>query len=139
MDPTKERRLLQYIVGTMAGFVATLGGLVFFTGARVATWVFDVEFIEIENFAELDSSLRLFGAIVLGVAGVMAWSVPRIEQADPLIQIAAGSLVLGALGRLISAIQHGWPNTAATVLMILEASALVVFVWQPRVKRLYRN
>lgn len=45
--------------------------------------------------------------------------------------------MLGAGGRLISAVDEGWPNAVTTVLMILEASVIVVVFWQLRIKRLH--
>lgn len=135
MTPERERRLLQWGVAGLVAFVAPLAGLIVVAGADVATWVFGVEYVEVENFAELDSSLRFFGAIFLGIAGIFAWSIPRIERASPVFQIAGGAMVLGAVGRLISAIDEGWPNAAATTLMVIEASVLLFALWQLRVQR----
>lgn len=139
MTPSLERRLLQGFVGGVAGFVAVLAGLIFLTGTDAARWLFDIEFVDVENFAELDSSLRFFGAIFLSTAAILAWSIPRIERADPVLQIAAGGLVLGAAGRLISAVDEGWPSATTTGLMVLEASVLLPALWQLRVKRLFHE
>jgi len=135
MTPERERRLLQWGVAGLVAFTAPLGALILLAGADVATWIFGVEYIEVENFAELDSALRFFGALFLGIAGVFAWSIPRIERAAPVFQIVSAAMVLGAVGRLISAIDVGWPNAPAVTLMVLEASVLGFALWQLRVQR----
>lgn len=135
MNPARERRILQVAVAGIAAFTGSLGATVVIAGSDVATWIFGVEYVEVENFAELDSALRFFGALFLGIAAIFAWSIPRIERAAPVFQIAAAAMVLGAVGRLISAAEHGWPNAPATVLIALEASLLLFAVWQLRVQR----
>jgi hypothetical protein len=84
MEFSLERRLLQWYLGGLVVFTFVFAGLIFLFGAKVAEWVFGVEFIQVENFAELDSSLRFFGAVFLSVAVLLAWSIPRIERADPV-------------------------------------------------------
>jgi hypothetical protein len=137
VDPARERRLLQWYLAGLVAFTATLAGLIFLFGGRAAGWLFGVEFVEVTNYAELDSSLRFFGALFLGVSAIIAWSIPRIERADPVVTIAAGAIALGATGRLLSAAVEGWPNAAATTLMLLEAPVIVVPLWQRRIKHRY--
>lgn len=135
MRPEQERRLLQWGVAGLVAFIVPLASLVVIAGSDVATWVFGVEYVEVENFAELDSALRFFGAMFLGIGAIFAWSIPRIERAAPVFQIAAGAMVLGGMGRLISAVDEGWPNAPATTLMVLEWSVLLFALWQLRVQR----
>lgn len=135
MRPAQERRLLQWGVAGLVAFIVPLASLVVIAGSDVATWVFGVEYVEVENFAELDSALRFFGAMFLGIGGIFAWSIPRIERAAPVFQIAAAAMVLGGVGRLISAIDEGWPNAPATTLMVLEWSVLLFALLQLRVQR----
>ncbi len=139
MEPALERKMLQGFLGGVVALSTVIGALVLVTGTDAARWIFDIEFNNVKNFTELDSSLRFFGAIFLSNAAIIAWSIPRIERAAPVIQIAAGGLVLGAVGRLISAADEGWPNAAATILMALEASVLIAAVWQLRISRLFRR
>ncbi len=133
MTHERERMMLQGFIAGVAALAAAISVLVFIFGTDAARWLFDIEFVQVDNFAELDSSLRFFGAIFLSAAVLLVWSIPRVESSGAVLRIVAGGFVLGAIGRLISAADEGWPNTVATTLLALELSVIAVPLWQWRV------
>src|SRR4030095_6009075 len=86
--------------------------------------------------AGLESALLRCGLPQRRRAAGVVYSADRASGPRPLTSWREG-IVLGAVGRLISAGVEGWPNPATTVFMLLEASVIVVPLWQRRIKGRY--
>ena len=50
----------------------------------------------------LDSNLRFFGGVWLGLGLAMLWLVPGIEHQGVLFRVLWGAIFLGGVGRLLS-------------------------------------
>src|SRR6516165_9132677 len=69
----------------------------------------------------LDSDLRFFGAMMLGIGVIFFWTIRRVEALGSVIYIFACSVALGAAARIYARITYGDPGTAGTIPIILES------------------
>jgi hypothetical protein len=86
---------------------------------------------EVVNNIVLDSQIRFLGAIWLGFGMILYWILFSIEKQTILFRLVAGSIFLGGIGRLTSALLVGLPPIlliAATVLELVGMPLLVL--WQ---------
>lgn len=82
----------------------------------------------------LDSNLRFFGGVWLGLGLALLWLVPRIESESGPFRVVWGSIFLGGIGRLLSIVMVGTPPLPFVGLTALEAIGAPLFVyWQHRV------
>jgi len=82
----------------------------------------------------LDSNLRFFGGVWLGVGLAMLWLVPSIEHQGVLFWALWGAVFLGGLGRLLSWIRIGAPPKPFMAFTLLELLGAPAFIyWQARV------
>lgn len=82
----------------------------------------------------LDSNLRFFGGVWLGLGLALLWLVPRIESETFLFRVVWGAIFLGGIGRLLSILLVGAPPipfVGFTALELIGAPLLVH--WQRRV------
>jgi Domain of unknown function (DUF4345) len=83
----------------------------------------------------LDSNLRFFNGVWLGLGLSLLWLVPRIDTETALFRILWGMIFIGGIGRLLSMIFIGlppWPFIAFTVLEIVGAPLFIA--WQHRIQ-----
>jgi Domain of unknown function (DUF4345) len=83
----------------------------------------------------LDSNLRFFGGMWLGLGLAVWWLVPAIEKRGSLYRILWGMIFLGGIGRVLSMIFAGVPPApfiGFTILEILGAPLLIA--WQYRLE-----
>ena len=84
----------------------------------------------------LDSNLRFFAGVWLGIGIAMLWLVPRIESQTVLFRTVWGAIFLGGVGRLLSILFAGLPPVPFVAFTVLELVGAPVFVyWQHRVAR----
>jgi hypothetical protein len=84
----------------------------------------------------LDTNLRFFGGVWLGLGLTVAWLVPQIERQTTLYRVLWGMIFLGGLGRLLSMASVGAPPLPFVAVTVLEIVGAPVFVlWQHRVAR----
>jgi hypothetical protein len=86
--------------------------------------------------ADLDSHFRYLSGLLLAIGFAFASMVPRIEIHGGRFRLLTGIVVLGGLGRLLSALSIGFPSppmTAALVMELVVTPALAL--WQLRVAR----
>ncbi|TWB91175.1 uncharacterized protein DUF4345 [Bradyrhizobium macuxiense] len=82
----------------------------------------------------LDSNLRFFGGVWLGLGLALLWLVPRIESESVLFRVAWGGIFLGGVGRLLSIMMVGAPPLPFVGFTLLEVIGAPLFVyWQHRV------
>jgi predicted membrane channel-forming protein YqfA (hemolysin III family) len=84
----------------------------------------------------LDSNLRFFSGVWLGLGVAMYWIIPTIEKQTLLFRALWGMIFIGGIGRLISMLMVGLPPApfiGFTALEIVGAPLLVL--WQSRVSR----
>ncbi|MVT65794.1 DUF4345 domain-containing protein [Bradyrhizobium pachyrhizi] len=79
----------------------------------------------------LDSNLRFFGGVWLGLGLALLWLVPRIESESVLFRAVWGGIFLGGVGRLLSMLMVGLPPLPFVGFTALEVIGAPLFVyWQ---------
>lgn len=86
----------------------------------------------------LDSNLRFFGGVWLGLGMAILWLVPSIEKQGILFRAIWGAIFLGGIGRLLSIAFTGLPPIPFVGFTALEIVGAPLFVyWQHRVAQAY--
>lgn len=81
----------------------------------------------------LDSNLRFFAGLWLGLGLAVAWLVPAIERHTTLFRVLWGMIFLGGLGRLLSLLLVAAPPLPFVFFTLLELAGAPLFVaWQAR-------
>jgi len=82
----------------------------------------------------LDSNLRFFGGLWLGLGVALVWLLPRIESESALFRAVWGAIFLGGIGRALSILLIDLPPAAFVGFTILELVGAPLFIyWQSRV------
>ena len=88
----------------------------------------------------LDSNLRFFGGVWLGLGLALLWLVPRIETESVLFRVVWGGIFLGGIGRLLSMAMVGLPPLPFVGFTALEVIGAPLFVyWQHLVAKAGRK
>ena len=86
--------------------------------------------------ALLDSNLRFFAAVWLGLGLALLWLVPRIETETVLFRVFWGMIFIGGIGRLLAMIFTGLPIAPFIGFTALEIFGAPLFIWwQSRLAR----
>ena len=129
------KRLLQ---GTTAvlGLVPLLTGLITMLGVHDPLY----SAAGIPALPVLDSNLRFFGGVWLGLGIAILWLVPRIETETVLFRAIWGAIFLGGVGRLLSILLVGTPPIPFVGFTALELIGAPLFIyWQRRVAEAARK
>ena len=68
----------------------------------------------------LDSDVRFFGAMMLGIGAIFFWAMSRIEALGSMIYILACAVALGWAARIYALVTYGNPGTAGTIPVVIE-------------------
>jgi hypothetical protein len=86
--------------------------------------------------ALLDSNLRFFGGVWLGLGLALYWLIPSIDRQTVLFRVLWGMIFLGEIGRLLSMIFLGAPPLPFIGFTALEIIGAPFFIWwQARLER----
>ena len=86
--------------------------------------------------ALLDSNLRFFGSVWLGLGVALYWLIPNIEKQTVLFRLLWGMIFIGGIGRLLSMVFLGLPPLPFIAFTALEIVGAPFFIWwQARVAR----
>ena len=86
------------------------------------------------SFPLLDSNLRFFGGVWLGLGIALLRLIPSIEKQTALFQTIWGAIFLGGIGRLLSIVAVGSPPISVIGFTALEIIGAPLFVyWHHRV------
>lgn len=89
--------------------------------------------------ALLDSNLRFFSGVWLGLGLALYWLIPKIEKQTVLFRAIWGMIFLGGVGRLISMLLLALPPLPFIGFTILEIVGAPIFVsWQARLEKRIR-
>lgn len=125
-----SRRPLQIVNGLVGLATVGLGAIQVLFGISSPLYAG----ASIPSLPILDSNLRFFGGLALGLGLVLLWLLPSIERQGALFRAVWICAFLGGVGRLISWPAVGSPSELLlgfTVLEVLGAPALIY--WQHRV------
>ena len=129
------KRLLQ-ITTALLGLVPLLTGLITMLGVHDPLY----SAAGIPALPVLDSNLRFFGGVWLGLGIAILWLVPRIETETVLFRAIWGAIFLGGAGRLLSILLVGTPPIPFVGFTALELIGAPLFIyWQHRVAEAAAN
>jgi len=129
------KRLLQITTGLL-GLVPLLTGLITMLGVHDPLY----SAAGIPALPVLDSNLRFFGGVWLGLGIAILWLVPRIETETVLFRAIWGAIFLGGAGRLLSILLVGTPPIPFVGFTALELIGAPLFIyWQHRVAEAAAN
>jgi uncharacterized protein YjeT (DUF2065 family) len=124
-----SRRLLQILTGLLA-LVPIVTGIITMLGVRDPLYAST----DIPELPVLDSNLRFFGGVWLGLGIALLWLVPRIERETALFRAIWGAIFLGGIGRALSMLLIDLPPAPFIGFTILELVGAPLFIyWQSRV------
>lgn len=125
-----SRRVLQIVNAVLGLATVGLGTMQIMLGTQSPVYAA----ADLPAFPILDSNLRFFGGLALGLGLVLLWIVPTIERRGTLFRVVWICAFLGGVGRLVSAAAVGSPSDlllAFTVIEVVGAPGLIY--WQHRV------
>ncbi len=124
------KRILQVllaIIGSVAVITGSLG---------IVSGVMDDFYLSTRNLTEglivLDSNLRYFSGLWLGLGLVIFWMIPSIERHGTIFRLVSGMIFLGAIGRGVSMIMLGIPSLPFVFFTLLELAFPLLIFWQSR-------
>jgi len=119
-----RKRPLQIATAILA-CVPTLTGLLAMTGLDDPLY----RALQLPPDATLDSNLRFYGGVWLGVGLAAVWLLPRIERETTLFRCLWLMIFLGGTGRLLSLALTGMPFPPFVGFTALEVLGAPLFVW----------
>ena len=126
-----NKRGLQIATGLL-GIIPVLTGIITMFGLSDPIYAA----AKIPANALLDSNLRFFGGVWLGLGLSLYWLIPGIERQTVLFRVLWGMIFLGGIGRLLSMIFLGWPPLPFVGFTALEIIGAPFFIWwQARLDR----
>jgi Domain of unknown function (DUF4345) len=129
-----SKRNLQIATALLA-CVPTLTGLIAMTGVDDPLY----KSMGLPRDAMLDSNLRFYAGVWLGLGLCAFWTIPRIERQSSLFRAVWGMIFIGGIGRVLSITQLGLPYLPFVGFTLLELIGAPIFVvWQYRVARAAR-
>ncbi|MFE0098972.1 DUF4345 domain-containing protein [Streptomyces sp. NPDC059009] len=79
--------------------------------------------------ATVDSRERFYNAIFLGYGLAWIWVVRQAPIRAQLVRGLAAIMLIGGLGRLLSAAVHGWPHWFQIPLTVIELVLPPLYFW----------
>jgi len=124
------RLTLQILTGLMGLATVGLGAMQLSFGIRSPLYAS----AGLPEFPILDSNLRFFGGLGLGLGLILLWVVPSIERQTVLFRAVWICALLGGVGRLVSLAAVGSPSRLLLLFTVLEVTGAPFFIyWQHRV------
>lgn len=125
-----SRRLLQVVNGLVGLGTVGLGAVQLLFGVQSPLYAA----ADLPQFPILDSNLRFFGGMGLGLGLVLLWLLPSIERQATVFRAVWLCAFLGGVGRLVSWPLLGSPSELLIGFTILEVvGAPVLVYWQHKV------
>jgi hypothetical protein len=85
--------------------------------------------LQLPQDATLDSNMRFFGGVWLGLGLCVWWLVPRVDQETALFRAVWLMIFLGGIGRAVSLVAVGLPLLPFVGFTALELLGAPLFVW----------
>jgi Domain of unknown function (DUF4345) len=125
-----SKRMLQYMTSIL-GLIPVATGIIGLMGVSDPLYVA----ADIPKNVLLDSNLRFFSGLWLGLGLTLIWLVPRIDYETIIFRIFWSMIFLGGLGRLLSMIFIDIPPAPFIAFTALEIIGAPLFIiWQSRIQ-----
>ena len=124
---------------TLQVILAIIGLIAIITGLLGIIFGITDEFYEvnishnIQGNIILDSNLRYFSGLWLGLGLVIFWLIPSIEQQKTVFRLIAGMIFIGGIGRVISMVSMGNPSPPFILFTVLELLFPLLIFWQNKI------
>jgi hypothetical protein len=119
-----SRRALQ-VTTALLGAVPVITGVVGMMGLGDPLYAG----LNLPQDATLDSNMRFFGGVWLGLGLCVWWLVPRVATQTVLFRAAWLMIALGGVGRLLSMATVGLPLAPFIAFTALEIAGAPLFIW----------
>jgi Domain of unknown function (DUF4345) len=121
----KSMRTLQ-VVTSVLGLIPLITGVISMMGVSDP----DYANANLPRDALLDSDLRFFGGLWLGLGLTLLWLVPRIETAvgTVVFRVLWGMIFIGGIGRILSMMLIGMPPLPVIAFIVLEIVGAPLFI-----------
>lgn len=127
-----SRRLLQIINAFIALLTIVLATMSLLFGVNSPIY----EAANIPEIPVLDSNLRFFGGLGLGIGLALLWLTPTIEKKTVLFRSLWICALFGGIGRIISMFIVGFPPTPMIVFTLIEVPLVPILIyWQWKVSQ----
>ena len=122
---------LQIVMGLL-GIIPVATGLLGMMGVHDPVYVA----AGVPPIVLLDTNLRFYSGVWIGLGLALWWLIPRIEKQTVLFRVLWGMIFIGGIGRLLSMIMLGWPPVAFVAFTAIEIAGAPLFIWwQSRMAR----
>ena len=122
MDMSK--RTLQIVTGLL-GVVPVVTGLLGLMGVADPFYVA----IGVPPIVVLDTNLRFYSGVWLGLGLGFFWLIPTIERQTVLFRAIWAMILIGGIGRLLSMMLLAWPPAPFVAFAALEIVGAPLFIW----------
>lgn len=133
-----RKRIFQVILAVI-GLIAVITGAWGFVGGITDDFYGVSASAQVSGNIILDSNLRYFSGLWLGLGLLILWMIPSIERQKLVFRLVAGMIFLGGMGRVISMLSFGMPSPLFIVFVLLELLFPVLIFWQNRLAQSERN
>jgi Domain of unknown function (DUF4345) len=122
---------LQIVMGLL-GIIPVATGLLGLLGVADPVYVA----VGVPPIVVLDTNLRFYSGVWLGLGLALYWLIPRIERQTVLFRAIWVMIFLGGIGRLLSLQLLASPPAAFVAFTALEVVGAPLFIWwQSRVSK----
>ena len=129
------KRALQITMGLL-GIIPVATGLLGLMGVEDPVYVA----VGVPPIVLLDTNLRFYSGVWLGLGLALYWLIPTIERQTVLFRVLWGMIFIGGIGRLLSMMLLTWPPVPFVAFTALEILGAPLFMWwQSRVSKFERR
>jgi hypothetical protein len=117
------------LIAAITGFMGILSGITPDFGDFYRVSVSSA----VEGNIILDSNMRYFSGLWLGIGLTLFWMIPAPEQQRTVFRLVSGMIFIGGLGRLISMVVFGVPSPVFVTFALLELFFPLLILWQNKI------
>jgi len=127
-----SKRLLQFINALIAIMTVLLASMSLLFGVESPVY----KDVIIPAIPVLDSNLRFFGGLGLGIGLMLLWITPRIEKHTVIFRALWICAFLGGIGRIISMATIGFPPKPMIIFTLIEVPLVPILIyWQWKISK----
>ncbi len=128
-----SKRIMQVILALIGIFTLYTAYLGFAYGAVNWYYGFSAGQEYSKGLRMLDSNMRFYSGLWLGIGIILFWMIPRIDRDKTTFRVIALFFFLGGMGRLISILTCGLPSYIYLIFVPLELGFPLLTLWQKRI------